>query len=301
LRAGVLYTGQSLFNCSEVSADRSLVGGDSDLQQQALESDLAEFMSEFARFLVAAGITNSQLARVVRQALFRAASASARFSNSRLNQSAVAAMTGLARVQVRDLARANRATVRRKPDYLEKVVNAWNSDPSFASSSYVPRRLSTSGKHATFSKLVRKYGGDVSTRSILREMVRNELVTVKGKYVQLNQQVRQTRGQTRLHQLSQGLTQLLKNPNALERSIFSTRPVVMEVAYPSSSPKGRILMQKKSAEALRAFLSELQAIGIAASLETPPKSKRIGSITRTRVLVLTDDLEQRASESMNRK
>jgi hypothetical protein len=257
-------------------------------------------MSEFSRYLVAAGITNSQFIRITRQALFRAASGSARFSNSRLNQSAVAAMTGLTRAQVRELAQVNRTTARRKPDYLEKLINAWNTDPAFASTTCIPRRLSTGGKHSGFSKLVRKYGGDISTRSILREMIRHELATVKGKYVQLNPQVRQTRGQARLQHLSQVLSQLLKNPNVSARSAIATRSVVMEVTYPSTSPKGRVLMQKKSTEGLRAFLSELQAGGFAASLETPQKRTRKVLVTRTRVLVLTDDLEQSDFESVHR-
>jgi len=257
-------------------------------------------MLEFARYLVAAGFTNPQLVRVVRQALFRAASESARFSNSRLNQSAVAAMTGLTRVQVRSLARASRATVRRKPDYLEKVIAAWNADPAFYSSNFVPRRLSISGKHAEFNKLVRKYGGDVSPRSILREMVRNELVTIQDKYVQLKRSVRPTKGQAHLQQLTKVFTQLLKNSNAITRSSPAARPVVMEVTYPSSSPKGRLLMQKKSKEALQAFLSELHAGGVTAALETPPRGKRMGLVTRTRILVMTDDLEQGGSESIHR-
>jgi hypothetical protein len=131
-------------------------------------------------------------------------------------------------------------------------------------------------------------------------MVRNELVTINDKYVQLKKSVRQTRGQAHLQQLTKVLTQLLKNSTAITRSRLAARPTVLEVTYPSSSPKGLLLMQKKHAEALQAFLSELHAGGVAAALETPPKGKRKGLVTRTRVLVLTDDLEQGDSKSIHR-
>jgi hypothetical protein len=261
------------------------------LQKEALESDLADFMLEFARYLVAAGITDAQMVRVMRQALFSAASASARFSNSRLNQSAVAAMTGLTRVQVRALAKTNRA-IRQRSDYLERVVAGWTSDPDFTSPNYVPRKLSTGGKHAAFNRLVHRYGGDVPSRSILREMIRNELVTARGKYVQLNPRIRQTRAQVRLQQLTRVLSLLLKNPTSSVRSTLISRPLVMEVTYPSSSPKGRALIQRKSHDALRAFLSELHASGVAASIETPPRSTQATPVTRTRILVMTDGLDR---------
>jgi hypothetical protein len=250
-------------------------------------------MSEFARYLIAAGVTNSRFARISRQALFRAASENAKFRNSRLNQSAVAAMTGLTRVQVRQLAQTDPPAIDRKPDYIERIVNGWNTDPAFTTSSYLPRRLSANGRHAAFGQLIRKYGGDIPTRSILREMVRNELVTIKGKYVHLSHGLRQTKNQARLQQVSQALAHLLRNSGASSDITSPLRPMIMEVTYPSSSSKGRTLMQRKSADGLRAFLSELQASGVAASVETPPSRRHRTFVTRTRILVLTDELDQK--------
>jgi hypothetical protein len=249
-------------------------------------------MSEFARYLIAAGVTHSRFSRIARQALFRAASQNARFRNSRLNQSAVAAMTGLTRAQVRQLAQTDAPAVAQRPDYIERIIDGWNADPAFTTSSYIPRRLSTTGRHATFGHLVRKYGGDIPTRSILREMVRNELVTIKGKYIQLAYRARQTKSQARLQQLSQILSRLLKS-SEVSSDYSSLRPTIMEVTYPSSSSKGRTLLQRKSAEGLRAFLSKLQASGIAASLETPASRRHKTLVTRTRILVMTDELDRR--------
>ncbi len=259
-------------------------------------------MSEFARYLVAGGVTSSRFARITRLAFFRAASESAKFTNSRVNRSAVAAMTGLTRVQVREFTKAEKSTSESRPDYIERVIRAWNTDASFITSNHTPRRLSTGGKGSTFGKLVAKYGGDIPARSILREMTRNELVVVKGRSVCLKRKARQTNGQTQLQHLSQLLAQLLSRPKALSRNTLSLRSIVSGVAYPSSSAKGRLLTQRKSAEGLTAFLAELQAAGIAASIETPATGKQKSRLTRTRVMVITEELGWRinASNSKNK-
>jgi hypothetical protein len=258
-------------------------------------------MSEFARYLIAAGVTNSRFSRIARQALFRAASESARFRNSRLNQSAVAAMTGLTRVQVRQFAQADSTTINRRPDYIERIIKAWNTDPAFTTSNYVPRRLSVSGKHASFGGLVRKYGGDIPTRSILREMVRNELVAIKGQYVYLAQRVRQTKSQARLQHISLVLARLLKKSGVSSDFASPLRPLIMEVTYPSTSSKGRAVLQRKSTEGLRAFLSELQASGIAASMETPPSRRHKALVTRARIVIITDELDPKYSAPISQE
>jgi hypothetical protein len=249
------------------------------------------FMSDFARYLVAAGITSSRFTRLARLAFFSAASESAKFANNRVNSSAVAAMTGLTRVQVRNFARAERTASKGRADQIDRVVRGWNSDSAFTTSDQSPRPLTTSGKDAGFSQLVRRYGGDIPARSVLREMVRTGLVEVKGKYAYLNRRARLTKSQIQLHDLTQALAQLLERPAANSQHTLSLRSTVRQVTYASPSPKGRALMKRKSNEGLLAFLCELKAAGAAASIETPRPKKQKSLMTRTRVMVLTEELD----------
>jgi hypothetical protein len=266
------------------------------LRTKITDTDVAEFMSEFARYLVAAGVTSSRFARISRRAFFHAASERAKFTNSRMNRSALAAMTGLTRAQVRELTQVEQPGNKGRSDQIEKVVKGWNTDASFTTSSYSPRPLAISGKNSNFAQLVRKYGGDLPARSILREMVRNGLATVKGKYVHLSRSDRQTKGQIQLQQLSVVLAQLLRKSTESPESTLSLRSIVRETSYLSPSPKGRALMQRKSADSLQAFLRELQAAGMAASVETPPSRKQKSLRTRTRIVVLTEELDCKGAD-----
>src|SRR5262245_58118785 len=85
-------------------------------------SDLIGFLVEFARLLLAAGISSDQFSKLTQLAYLRAASSDARFSNDRINQSAVAAMTGLNRTQVRSLLKKERATPKNKITRIDRVV-----------------------------------------------------------------------------------------------------------------------------------------------------------------------------------
>ncbi len=251
---------------------------------------MTAFMVEFARYLVAAGVTNPRFSNIARLAYFRAASESAKFLNSRTNQSAVAVMTGLTRVQVREFSKADSLASNAKVDRLENILRGWNSDADFTTSNGAPRRLSVGSKNATFALLVRRYGGDVPVRPILHELARNQLVKVKGEYVHLDHRGRQTRDQLQLQQVTQLLARLLRNSNMTLGGRRSLHSMIREVTYPSASSKGRTLVRRKSADGLAAFLSELRTAGIAASIETPITDKKKARITRLRVAIVTEDL-----------
>lgn len=255
------------------------------------DSPVVDFLSEFAHCLVAAGITNQRLVGMVRLAFFRAASANAKFSNARLNQSDVAAMTGLTRLQVRQFAKQSSPTPSEKPDRIENVIDGWTADTSFTTPTHSPKRLRITGRGSTFNLLVKKYGGDIPHRAILREMQRHGYVTVRDGFVSLKRIARKTRDESRLHRLSSALADLLRRSSAGQSALSPLRTINIEISYPSTSDRGRVLLHKRTAEGLSAFLARIQAAGVAASIESPPSARQKGKISRTRVLLLTEDLE----------
>lgn len=255
------------------------------------EGDLADLMSDLALYLVEAGVSSSQFANISRLAFFRAASRNARFENRRINQSEVAAMTGLTRVQVRQFAKKDVPPPRSKPDPLTRVLEGWIKDPEFTNADYLPRRLPLTGNGASFALLVQKYGGDVSPRSVLRELQRLNYVTVEERFVHLNPTARQSRGQARLQNIVAAIASLLRDPERRSTQKYPLRTLSCEITYPATSAKGRILMQQRLAEKLKAFVAELQAAGTAASIEAPPSRAQERFVTRTRVAVLSEELD----------
>lgn len=252
---------------------------------------VTQFLAEFARALLAAGLSYSHFAALARTAFFRAASESATFRNQRVNHSAVAAMTGLTRVQVRALAKQESQAVVAKRDRIARIVEGWTTDPAFTGSDLGPRRLNVGGTSFGFAQLVRKYGGDIPPRAMLREMTRKGYVSVSGRYAQLNPEISETKAQERLRRVSDALTALISGSRLGNGSTSGVRSQIYEATYPGTSAKGRILLQRRSADSLRAFVAELQASGSAASVESPPSRKQRGLTTRTRVVLVSEDFE----------
>ena len=250
-----------------------------------------EFMSEFARYLVAAGISSDRFAAIARRAFYNAASRDARFRNRRLNQSAVAAMTGLTRVQVRGLSKQESAEFDAGPDRLEKIIEGWASDPVFVTSNYSPRRLGIGHQSAGFNALVRKYGGDIPARSILRELVRVGCVTVEKKLATLHPRARRTLGQARLHSLSTSLAELIRESESCFDARRPLKTINGQVLYRTSSAKGRILMERRMARGLSALMTELQIAGNAASVESPPEVHQAGRVTRARIVLVSEEMD----------
>jgi hypothetical protein len=109
------------------------------------------------------------------------AAESAQLGN-RLNNSRIAAATGLTRKDVRTLAsllKSGKVTAGREvaKQRTARVLHGWRTDPEFVDRRGSPLRLQVSGPGLTFHVLVKRYGGDVTPVSVLNELVRSGAVS----------------------------------------------------------------------------------------------------------------------------
>jgi hypothetical protein len=200
-------------------------------KERKIDRVLLNFMSELARYLIDAGISYPRFTSVARLAYFQAAASSARFSNKRLNQSAVAAMTGFTRVQIRGFAKKTKSAPSEIRDRIESVIEGWSYDRLFSISDEKPKKIRMNGNRRSFSTLAKKYGGDVPGRSLLREMQRHGYVTVRNGYVYLCKRARESVEETRARKIAQALTELLKIPCNETLSRTPARVATYEIAY----------------------------------------------------------------------
>ena len=252
------------------------------------DSAILGLLSELANQLVAAGISYPRFDAMVRFAYFQAASSNARFSNNRVNQSAVAAMTGLTRVEVRQFAKQLNPKPPLTKDRVNALIEGWHTEPAFAAANGSPRPLRVRGGGNSFPALVRLYGGDVSAHALLRELQRHKLVTVRGGCVSINRSARRAREEIRIEQLTKAISTFLAVPVSERNTEAPLRTINLEVCYPSSSERGRAALNKRVAENLRLFLAGVEAAGAAAARDSPPPRSRRRRITRTRVLLATE-------------
>lgn len=259
------------------------------VKTRAIDDCVLDFLSEFAEYLVGAGMSYPRLNKLVRIALYRAAASRAMLRNKRLNQSALAAISGLTRVQVRQFARQSQANQLEIKDRLAVVVEGWAGDSAYQTPKGTPKPLRTSGLASSFAALVRKYGGDVSARSMLHELERHGYVTCRNGLVALKRSVLQSREELRLIQTSRVLQQFLKSTaTSGVVSVSDIKVWTGEARYPAISEKGKAILNRRIAANLRSFLSAVEAMGEAASADSPPR-RQTNRVTRTKVVLVAED------------
>jgi hypothetical protein len=251
--------------------------------------DVLSFLTEFARLLLAAGVTSSQFNQIAELAFFRAASQDARFRNSRINQSSVAAITGLNRAKIRSLIRAEKKrSYSQSENRREKLLTAWMSEPEFLTSSGEPKRLQLIGAKGSFASLAKKHGGDVPPRAVLRELVRRKLIRISDENVQLASNAREVRELRRLEQISAALAIALRVPEETRvRRVLKV--MAFEVRHPAPSALGRILLQRRIAKSLKGFMAELDAACNAIELEATRGNAKVRRMGKTSVLLMNQD------------
>jgi hypothetical protein len=254
--------------------------------------EVVEFMTAFARFLLAAGISRNTFARIVEFAYFQASYVDARFQNKRLNQSAVAAMTGLTRSQVRAMLRQVRAAPDSVAGRIDRIIAIWTSDAEYVTASFSPRRLRIFGSAPSFSTLVRKAGGDIPPRALLRELERQKLVSVDRPYVKLTSVGRNEIESRSLRRLSSALARVIGTTGESDGTASPLQADTMEVRYPALSGPGRILMQRRLAKILKTFVVDVEAAAAAVGIESPSRIKNAKHrISQAKLLLITRESE----------
>lgn len=254
------------------------------------DSAVLSLLVELAGILVAAGISYPRFDALVRLAYFQSASSKARFGNRRVNQSAVAAITGLTRVEVRQFAKQLRPDPPKTRDRVDALIEGWLTDPAFTDANGSPRSLRTRGGGNNFHSLVRTYGGDISARTLLRELQRHKVVVIREGCVSIHRSARRTREEIRIEQLTKAIAAFLAARGAEEKLTASLRTINLEVSYPAASDKGRAALNRRVAENLRLFLAGVEAAGAAASFDSPPPKSRRKNTVRTKILLVTEEV-----------
>jgi hypothetical protein len=243
-----------------------------------------EFLSEFANHLLNCGITMVEFRAAAKAAFVQAAVGTARLQNSRVNQSAVAAVTGLTRTQVRALLRNPSETPPPvASSRINTIVSGWRSDPDFTDEDGNPLKLSVTRGRYSFPALINKYGRDVSHRALLSEMRRVGLIRQRSGFVSLRKIVASSREQDMTRLLSQGLTHMIRrSPNGTSAVM---NVITGEATYELPEGASRVLLRRRLVQGTKAFAADLQVSGEAAALRQKKKSA-VRKVS-TRILVVT--------------
>ena len=133
-------------------------------------------MVPVARFLLRSGVGFKEFAEVSRIAFVEVASTDFGLRGRPTNISRVAAMTGIARKEVRRL-RSLRASyeddLRVDVGPLSDVLQRWHADRKYLDRNGRPRPLRMQGRSPSFKGLVRLSAGDIPAGAIKVELIRS--------------------------------------------------------------------------------------------------------------------------------
>jgi hypothetical protein len=144
-----------------------------------IDDHLARILSSLAHLLLRHGYGHGRLARLTKTAFVDAARSIGPKLNSKANIARIAALTGLTRVEVSRILKADR-TLAISDNHLNRasrVAAGWRTDKRYLDRRGSPRRLALSGSGLGFADLVKRYSGDIPARAMLEEMMRLGLVT----------------------------------------------------------------------------------------------------------------------------
>ena len=159
----------------------TLAGKTEDRKEDATEL-LSVTLLPIARMMLRNGFGAGELVSAAKQASVRAALIEVIPLGSRVNVSRLSVATGLTRKEIASLLgrKLQAKSILSKPTLEQRawrVLRGWYIDPKYRGRNGRLAALPFGGKQRTFSSLVKRYGGDVTPLSVLRELERIRVVT----------------------------------------------------------------------------------------------------------------------------
>jgi len=244
---------------------------------------LVDFLREFSTYLISSGVSLEEFQGAAKVAFLQSAMEHARLGNLRINQSALAAITGLSRPQVRKILKGIEETPAEPRGRIAQLLDGWRRDPEYWDGVAGPTRLPIRGKSRSFASLVRKYGRDVTHKALLMELGKLKYARVEKGSVVLTPKGLQHVESKGLQQLTAGLAFALRRPSSVQASIGV---VVADALYRTPSSKSRLLIRRRLLQSAKAFVTDIKATGDA---EASRSSSRKDRMSRASILILTSD------------
>lgn len=251
--------------------------------------DLRDLLDELALALLPRGITPNSFSRLAREAFIRAAAGHARLRNGKVNHSKIAALTGLTRKEIKRV--LSRPSIAFEPDPTthlpsERVLRGWLTDRRFLTRLGRPKLLAQGGETFSFERLVKEYGGDVSPRAVLEELVRARTVRRAGQRLEV-QAFKLPNQKTRLGPLARVIPILVDGLRIASRQPVSAMDSMLYRLKLSAATEAEFaLVRERCSSAVQSLLH-----GLKESLEhelTIPTRKRSAARALTVTVLLVD-------------
>ncbi len=138
-------------------------------ESSGTESLVRQSLERIATVLLRAGLDFPSAEQLLRRAFISVASRIATPKDRKATQSQIAALAGVSRLEVRKVIGGSSrigAFATEANSRIGRLIAGWNKDPAFSSRRGGPRALTVRGSSSEFAALVRKYGRDVTKKTL---------------------------------------------------------------------------------------------------------------------------------------
>jgi hypothetical protein len=177
---------------------------------------------------------------------------------------------------------------------VERILSAWRHDPEFSNGRGRPKSLTYIGAGNQFEKLVRKYGRDITVRTLRDNLTKSKLATAKeGRLIVSNHPNRAGgRAGAALSDLNLLSTQLSQFEFESVLRTFVTRNLIL----PASDKKSLKLIQRKSVAKVETALNSLESLKQNLELS---KNNRVRRKHRLRIVTIFSSESDRDNNRKN--
>lgn len=162
-------------------------------ENSALQTMLKRMLKPLVRLLLQRGITYTALLEPLKSLYIEVASASAKLDEKRLTDSRISLLTGVHRKEVKrlreEIALSPEQTLAEiKASLGASVVAKWLSEPDYCQENGEPKILEKTGKAPSFEALVYSISKDKHYRSLLDDLLAQQMIAIEDNQVKLLQQ-----------------------------------------------------------------------------------------------------------------
>ena len=140
-----------------------------------ISAAVIKLLRPLARILLRHGVSYHTFSDLAKWVFIDVASKEFGIKGRKQSTSRVSVITGLSRKEVKrvqQLPRPDDSASTEKYNRAARIITAWRREREFVDAEGEPALLPMSGSGATFSKLVKRFSGDVPARAILDELIR---------------------------------------------------------------------------------------------------------------------------------
>lgn len=143
--------------------------------QQAVRSSMARLLRPLVKLLIQHGITYATFAEVSRRLFVDVAAEDFKLPGKKQSLSRISVLTGINRKDISrllDKTEKDADALSAEGNRPAKIIQGWLRDEDYINESGAPKPLHFDGAENSFTELVRRYGGDVTPRAVLDELLR---------------------------------------------------------------------------------------------------------------------------------